>query len=436
MKLTLLPMFVMTAALAAQTTTATPKDYERKVKRLEAGATLRLKPGTYENGMRLVGLHGKPKRPIRIEGGKGVLFTAKEGRNTIQLTDASYIEIRGLTLDGRGLDVDGIKAGGDTKKGVHHITIEDCVIRGYGRWQFNVGISTKVPAWDWIIRRNIIDAAGTGLYLGNSDGTQAFVGGVIEGNVVKNCLGYDMQIKHQIRRDPVPGMPKDPRVTTIRYNVFLKNDVKGDKGDRPNLLVSGPPDEGPGSEDRYEIYGNLFAHNPREVLLQGAGRLRIHDNVFVDCADLAIRIRPHHEKRPLAVAIFHNTFVDVKAPWAVVGLAADAERLFFGNLGDARPAGDQNIRLNVWKNRSTVNSLLKACYAPWGRKDFHPRRALHLRPPAEASRILASDPLYKLDFDGRPRNRPGECGALQPLPTGTKSKPLDIEHPRTVPTLR
>ncbi len=433
MKKALLPLALIASMLGAQTITVGPKDYERKVSRLEPGMTLRLKPGTYENGMRLVRLHGKPKSPIRIEGGEGVLFVAKEGRNTIQLTDASYIEIRGLTLDGRGCDVDAIKAGGDTRKGVHHITIEDCVIRGYGRWQFNVGISTKVPAWDWVIRRNVIDAAGTGLYLGNSDGTQAFVGGLIEGNVVRNCLGYDMQIKHQVRRDRVRGMPKDPRVTTIRYNVFLKNDVKGDKGDRPNLLVSGPPDEGPGSEDRYEIYGNLFAHNPREALLQGAGRLRIHDNVFVDCADVAIRIRPHHEKRPLAVAIFHNTFVDVKAPWAIVGLAADAERVLFGNVGDARPAGDPNIRQNVWKNKTTIRSILKAPYAPWGEKDVHPRRALSLRPPAAALRLLASDPTYELDYEGRRRRKPGACGALQPLPKGVKSRPLDLENPRVLP---
>ncbi|HGY91546.1 MAG TPA: hypothetical protein ENK43_10270 [Planctomycetes bacterium] len=431
MKLTFLSILFLATAVTAQTMTATPKDYERKIRRLKPGMTLHLQPGTYENGMRLVGLHGNPALPLRIEGEKGVLFLARKGRNTIQLTDASYIEISSLTLDGRGLDVDGIKAGGNTKKGVHHITIEDCVIRGYGSWQFNVGISTKVPAWDWIIRRNIIDAAGTGLYLGNSDGTQAFVGGLIEGNVVKNCLGYDMQIKHQIRRDRVPGMPKDRRVTTIRYNVFLKNDVQGDKGDRPNLLVSGPPDDGPGSEDRYEIYGNLFAHNPREVLLQGAGRLRIHDNVFVDCADLAIRIRPHHEKRPLAVAIFHNTFVDVKAPWAVVGLAAKAERLFFGNIGDSRPAGDQNIRLNVWKNKTTVRSILAAPYAPWGKKDVHPRRPLYLTPPPAGMKLLRSDPLYALDFAGQRREKLEECGALRALPRGSKGIPLDREHPRS-----
>ena len=32
----------------------------------------------------------------------------------------------------------------------------------------------------------------------------------------------------------------------------------------------------------YEVYGNYFLHNHREALLQAAGRVTVHDNVFVD----------------------------------------------------------------------------------------------------------------------------------------------------------
>jgi hypothetical protein len=52
-------------------------------------------------------------------------------------------------------------------------------------------------------------------------------------------------------------------------------------GDRPSLLVGGFLDTGSGSHDLYQIYGNLFVHNPREALFQGSGRISVHDNILV-----------------------------------------------------------------------------------------------------------------------------------------------------------
>ncbi len=86
-------------------------------------------------------------------------------------------------------------------------------------------------------------------------------------------------------------MPTGPQRTIIRQNVFIKNDAPSPDGDRPNLLVDGFPDAGEGSQDLYEIYGNLFLHNPRESLLQASGRVSIHDNLFVDVTGTAILLR-------------------------------------------------------------------------------------------------------------------------------------------------
>jgi hypothetical protein len=36
------------------------------------------------------------------------------------------------------------------------------------------------------------------------------------------------------------------------------------------LLVGGFPEEGAGSNDLYQIYGNLLIDNPREALFQGS----------------------------------------------------------------------------------------------------------------------------------------------------------------------
>ena len=72
-----------------------------------------------------------------------------------------------------------------------------------------VGISTNgAPTWNWTIRGNTIIGAGTGMYLGNSDGANPFVAGVIERNVVRDTIGYNLQIKHQA---PWPGISGCPR---------------------------------------------------------------------------------------------------------------------------------------------------------------------------------------------------------------------------------
>jgi len=100
------------------------------------------------------------------------VFLASRGRNTISVLDSAYVTIANLLLDGRGLPVDGVKAEGRARW-AHHITLEGLVIRGHGKKQQTVAISTKSPAWGWQIGGNIIEAAGTGMYLGNSNGSDA-----------------------------------------------------------------------------------------------------------------------------------------------------------------------------------------------------------------------------------------------------------------------
>src|SRR5205085_9299614 len=113
-------------------------------------------------------------------------------------------------------------------------------------------------------------------------GSDPFIGGIVEDNLVQNTIGYNMEIKYQVTRPTVSGMPTGQSFTIVRNNVFIKNDQASPDGDRPNMLVGGFPSSGAGSTDMYEIYGNFFYHNPRESLLQVEGRVTIHDNVFVD----------------------------------------------------------------------------------------------------------------------------------------------------------
>ncbi|HYP69191.1 MAG TPA: hypothetical protein VEP67_13190, partial [Thiobacillaceae bacterium] len=182
-------------------------------------------------------------------------------------------------------------------------------ITGHGNNQQIVGISTKCPAWGWVIRRNVIERAGTGMYLGNSDGSAPFWAGLIEANEVVDSLGYDLQIKHQRPRPPLEDAPKEPAVTVIRDNLFGKsrNASVGPMA-RPNVLLGHWPLQGPGTDDRYLVYGNLFVDNATEALFQAEGRLALYNNVFINPYGDGVHIQPHNDI-PREMDIFYNTIV-------------------------------------------------------------------------------------------------------------------------------
>ena len=126
-----------------------------------------------------------------------------------------------MDLEGRNLRVDGVKCEGHADW-AHHITLDGLRVRGHGNNQQTVAISTKCPAWGWVIRNSVITGAGTGLYLGNSDGRAPFIAGVIEHNLIVDTIGYNLQIKHQQPRPSLPEMPDGASATIIRHNVFSK----------------------------------------------------------------------------------------------------------------------------------------------------------------------------------------------------------------------
>ncbi len=290
---------------------AGPEDYRAALAELDAGDELHLVPGTYAGGLAIHRLRGRPGMPIVIEGSEGdgeTRFLGRSGANTVSISDSSYVTVRNLVIDGQGLPVDGVKCEG-TSGPVRHIVLEDLKIVGHGANQQIVGISTKCTAWEWVIRGNVIEGAGTGVYLGNSDGTAPFIAGLIEGNLIVDTVGYNLQVKHQLGQLPLPGLDDGPHETVIRGNVFSKaRNGSAGKAARPNVLVGHWPREGPGSDDLYLVYGNLFHQNPTERLFQAEGNVAVYDNLFVNHFGDAVRIQPHHDI-PREIWLFHNTVV-------------------------------------------------------------------------------------------------------------------------------
>ncbi|MBT9569028.1 MAG: right-handed parallel beta-helix repeat-containing protein [Thiobacillus sp.] len=284
---------------------ATAADYREILRHLKPGDRLLLAAGDYRHGLPLHRLAGTASKPITIEAADPLTpprFVAQPRSNTVSLVDVRHLVLRDLELDGANIPVDALKAEGHSRF-ADFITIERLHIHDYAASQQNVAISTKCPAFGWVIRDTVITHVGTGMYLGDSDGGDPFVAGLIEGNHVSQTRGYTLQIKHQISRALGNIARHD---TVIRHNVFSKRGSAPGPEARPNLLLGHFPLSGPGAADRYLVYGNLFLDNASEALVQAEGRMAFYDNVLINAAGDALHIQPHNDV-PREMDIFSNT---------------------------------------------------------------------------------------------------------------------------------
>lgn len=409
--LALLALFALSVDAAGRQIDAGPDDYLAKLAALQPGDTLRLAPGEYRRGLPLHGMSGAPQSPIVIRGpvqGEPAILVARPGANTVSIKDAAYVHVRDLRLDGRGIPVDAVKLEGTARYG-HHITLENLHIVGHGANQQIVAISTKAPAWGWVVRGNRIHGAGTGMYFGNSDGTGAFFDGLIEHNLVTAPLGYAIQIKHQAPRPVLDNAPRGRHVTIIRHNVLSKAEG-GSSGPaaRPNLLLGHWPRAGDGTTDEYQVYGNFFDENPHEALFQAEGNVAFYSNVLRNRLGPGIAIQPHNDV-PREVRVFHNTILTGGEPIIVRSNEhTPTERQFLraNAVFSAHPIRGGVQSDNVLATLDEASIMLSAYAEP-----FNPfPRTDGLRCPSPEAAWIKGLADARCDFNGQPREL-GYCGA-------------------------
>jgi hypothetical protein len=388
---------------------ADPSNYLDLLRTLGPSDTLLLAPGVYDDpaappGLPIFGLHGAPGAPITITGpeaGPRPVFLGRATHNTIRIADASHVVVRNLDVDGRNLGGDGVNGQGPS----HHIVLENLTIHGIGPVQGVVGISTnRAPASHWTIRGCTIVGAGTGMYLGNSDGRNPFVAGVIERNVIRDTLGYNLQVKHQIPWPDLPGLPEGRSVTIIRDNVFAKaaNGSRGAQA-RPNVLVGDVPPHGRGSGNGYEIYRNVFFQNPTETLLQAEGNVAIYANAFVNDAGAAISVQPHNG-RVRDVLVLGNTIIATGHGVSIRGGdPGHAQRIVGNAVFASPPLAGGNASANVTGRPADAARYLANPLPSAGERDFRPM------PGALQGRVVDVQAFAGLsdrdrDLDGRVRD--------------------------------
>jgi hypothetical protein len=401
----LLTTLVSAGPMSAATFLADSSTYKTPLSQLSPGDTLLLAPGIYNDlntspGLPFFGVHGQPGAPIVICGADTLhppVFYGRSTHNTIRFDDASYVTIRYVTVDGRSAGGDAVKAQGVA----HHIVLERVVIYGVGASQQNVGISTKAPCWNWTIRGCEIREAGTGLYLGNSDGTDPFVAGIIENNLVVNTIGYNMQIKYQVDYTAEPGMPTGPSATIIRHNVFIKDGRASPDGTRPNVLVDGFAESGPGAGDHYEIYGNFFYYNASQPLFQASGRVHLHDNVLVNPAGSAVRFQAHDGKAVKTANVYNNTVYASGTGIALSGTASEHSAVIGNLVFAATPiSGSYNVNEgNITDATANAATYVVNPSTSLGAMDFYPRAGQCTGAALDLSGF-AQDLDYERDFNG------------------------------------
>ena len=150
--------------------TADPSNYQSVVSGLRPGDTLTLAAGSYSGDLWVSGLNGSPGAWITIQGptsGAPAVFLADPSNNTINISNSSYVALKNITCDGQHLAGPfAISANGGSSNVTHDILIEGCTLQNYDGSQQTDGISTKAPAWNWVIRGNRLLGVGTGIYLG------------------------------------------------------------------------------------------------------------------------------------------------------------------------------------------------------------------------------------------------------------------------------
>jgi hypothetical protein len=398
-----------TPAAVGRMIQADPSNYQSLLPTLRPGDTMVLAPGDYlpdPPGLPLFNINGTASAPITVTGpetGPRPVMLGTSTHNTIRVSGSSYVIVRNIDVDGRNLGGDGVNAQPQYGPS-HHITLENLRLYNHADSQSTVAIATNGSStWNWVIRRCLIERAGTGMYLGNSDGNQPFVAGIVENNFIRDTIGYNIEFKHQNPRPSIAGMPTGKNSTIIRNNVFTKSaNSSGGSMARPNLLVGHWPLSGSGVDDVYEIYGNFFWQNPSEALFQGEGNIAFHDNLMVTNGD-ALNIQTHNDA-PRTVRIFNNTIVAGGRGIGVSGGASGFTQTVIGNAVFASTsisvsgAGTSAVN-NVTGSTASAADLLTNPTGPLGQLNLYPKAGAlsgTALDPAPWSSFVAAD----RDFNG------------------------------------
>ena len=208
-------VFGMAQALAAVTEIYPGDSFKNAAENLNAGDTLIVHAGEYTHTSRIgISAHGTAQNPVVIKGADGEarprIRLASSGHNTIDISGATYLTIKGLEITSPGVSgADGINLNSNPA----YITIEDNVIH-----DISVGINLRSSMNNIIVRRNeIYDTkdTGEGMYVGCHDGNCTVRDSIIEQNYIHHTNNADQGDGIEIKKNSYANIIRDRTSFTI-----------------------------------------------------------------------------------------------------------------------------------------------------------------------------------------------------------------------------
>lgn len=167
------------------------------------------------------------------------------------------------------------------------------------------------------------------------------------------------------------------------------------------MLVGHWPRAGPGADDHYLVYGNLFYQNPHESLFQGEGNIALYNNLFVNHFGDAIRIQPHNDTARI-VSVFYNTVI---ASGSGITLLRRERNPAYPQLVTANTVfsrsriRDTFLEGNLTGELTEASGFLARPFAPSNEMNLVPAGS-NIRENAESTVRFDIYPDSNLDFDG------------------------------------
>jgi hypothetical protein len=174
------------------------------------------------------------------------------------------------------------------------------------------------------------------------------------------------------------------------------------------------PLSGPGEDDRYIVYNNVFHQNPGEALLQAEGNLIIFANLFVNPYGAGIRIQPHNHV-PKTVYVFNNTVLAKDEGVMIRNRERPVwpQSVFANAIFSASPLSGGHAVGNLLGTYDEAARNLRMLTGPLNEIDPAPRHVFRYREILSWPEL----PFRPTGLDGNPLV-PGEIGAVTSSATG------------------
>lgn len=392
------PLLVVGSAAAATIEIGPADNLQANVNALVPGDELVLRGGLYTLTSRFsIGVSGTAALPIviRAKSGETPHLTRDPAQNTINIENASWLELRGIEVSGGSHGIRMLNA--------DFITIDSCHVHDTG----DVAISANVPGSTYqglrLTNNHVHDTGGTGegFYLGCNNAGCVMFASLIAGNHIHDTIagttqGDGIEVKHGSYDNVIRGNI----IHDTRYPCIL---AYGSDGNPVNLIAR-------------NLMWSCGDHG-----IQVAADAVVENNLVLGAAGDGIHSQIHQGATPSNLVIRHNTVLNQGDAVRVSDIAGNvlvANNALYSAAGNGIRATGALAFLTTSGNVGTGATVgVSGGFDGSGNRatDFVDAAARDVHLVAGSKLIASGDPAHVAiaDFDAAPRNAVADVGAYR-----------------------